>query len=155
MSTTQISRTIAGRWAQSLRRRGRFGQVAGHVGRLLKLYGEVFPTQIKRRLPDMGSNVHAHLSSMVELGVLARDPADHGRYVASKLIVPEISEQIDLIAAALTGAESEGMPLLAILRHPTLFPFSLTISEATVRDCERLQISYDGSRDAWVWLVEG
>lgn len=141
---------VASWWAEGLRRQGRFAQVATHVGRLLKLYGEVFPIQIKRRIPEMGSNVHAHLSGLVAGGVLLRDRVAHGRYVAASPLVPSPEDQILLIGSVLASLDAESMALQSVIGHPLLFPFSIPWNPPLLRQTELIEVSYDSERNTLV-----
>jgi len=129
---------IAVHWGMAMAVYPFWGNVAAHVGRLLRLQGSVTHAQVRRRImeqygqrPTVKDAVRRVLRSMVDWGVL-KDATTHDARRTDGTYVPGLSlaiAQVELIAwlaEALLHAHPNGsVALTTVLDSTSLFPFRL------------------------------
>jgi hypothetical protein len=136
-----------------------WGAVAAHVGRLLRLQGNVTHAQVRRRVVErygqrttVKDAVRRVLRSMIDWGVL-KDAMTQDTKGADGSYVPGVSrtigheELIAWLAEAFLHAYSNGSATTKdILESPSFFPFRLPYMSATrlVSLSPRLDLSHHG-----------
>jgi hypothetical protein len=130
---------IAVHWGMAMAVYPFWGNVAGQVGRLLRLQGKVRVAEVRRRIVErygerrsVQDAVRRVLRSMLDWGVLAypagRD-ARHsdGTYVPGLSVAVGQVELIAWLAEAVLHAHPDGMGTMrAVLGSPSLFPFDVS-----------------------------
>jgi len=123
---------IALHWGMILAVYPFWASVASHTGRLLKLQGNVSPSQIQRRLKEQYGErstvedaTRRVLRAMHDWGVL-KDTPEKGVYQASHpLVISELALAAWLFEALLYTQQSQQATLPSLIHAPSLFPFNL------------------------------
>ena len=119
-------------WGMTLAAYPFWGAVAEHAGRLLRLQSTAAAAQIQRRIrenygerPTVSRATARVLRSLIDWGALT-DTAAKGVYAQGKQRTIEDSKVVAWLAEALLhGQPSAAAGLTKLLRHPSLFPYSL------------------------------
>lgn len=129
-----------------------FVDVAGAVGKVLSLHGEIALSQLTRRIVEVWGDrstlrpaVQRLMRSMIQWGAL-RDGPKPGIYLApSKKIVATGSVAELLIEGFLVTAQA-GLPLSQLVSYPAAFPFEIRPDLAALRRSERLRVHRQGDQ---------
>jgi hypothetical protein len=142
---------LALHWALTLAAYPYFLDAAAHIGRLLRLHGEMDVPQLTRRLSEtwgqrelVQRTAQLASKSMSMWGVL-RPLARPGAYrLAGRPL--EIGPDVTplLAEALLLGIGREALAASVIEVHPALFPFDVVLNGSALRHCDRLEVNRVG-----------
>lgn len=142
---------LALHWAMTLAAYPYFSDVATHMGRLLRLHGELEVPQLTRRLSEtwgqrelVQRTAQLVARSMSLWGVLRPDSRP-GVYRLARPPLDLAPAVVLLLAEALLlGIGRETASASDIEAHPALFPFAVRMSSKVLRAAERLEVDRVG-----------
>jgi hypothetical protein len=142
---------LAIHWAMCCASHPFFLDVAAALGRLLRLQGDVSLSQVTRRVTESWGDrstlrraVQRVCRSLIDWGVLS-ETSTRGIYKAGPN-QPEMSGAVArlLIEALLIGGPRPASPLMDLVRHPALFPFSVTLTGSELRGQPEFRVDRQG-----------
>lgn len=149
LSSLSNKERIALHWSMALAGDRFFGDVSSIVGRLLKLQGDLYNSQVTRRIcEEWGERstvkraAQRVVKSMVQWQLLSDTTLKGGGKPATKIPINEMVAK--LLIEALLIHEGNGIEFELILRHPVLFPFELNISIGSLHQSPRFEIQRQG-----------
>lgn len=149
-------------WAMMLARYPVFVDVAGTIGRLLRLQDSITLSVLNRRLAESwGSRstleraVQRIVRSMIEWGVLEDTPLAGEYRAPDRRIQLGPTVGIAIAEALLEDAEGNAMALGMLISHPALFPFDVRIGGAGLRKAKQFRVHREGLDADIVELIQG
>lgn len=148
-------------WAMTLANYPFVTDVAGAVGRILALQGNITLSQLTRRLVDtwgerstMIRAAQRVVRSFVQWGVL-QDTEEKGVYQQTAHRVP-VTEDLAalLLEALLIDAEEDLVAVDRLTGHPALFPFEVNFGMNELRQSSQFEVHRQGLDMDMVGLVE-
>lgn len=142
---------LAIHWAMCSASHPFFLDVTAAIGRLLRLQGDAALSQVTRRVMEVWgdrSTLHRAVQrvcrSLIDWGVLC-ETSTRGVYKAGPRQL-EMSGAVArmLIEALLTGGPRPAAPLADLVRHPALFPFSVTLTGSELRGQPEFRVDRQG-----------
>ncbi len=138
-------------WGMTLSTYPFFRDATVSIGRLLQLQGTVALSQLTRRMTETWGQrttlvraAQRVVRSLVEWEVLA-ESKDRGVYEATpQRSVPNAEIAIWMLESLLRGGRTETAPFRELIQSRALFPFSMTVRPALVRNCARLELVRQG-----------
>jgi hypothetical protein len=138
-------------WGMALATYPFFRDLSTNIGRLLDLQGNVALSQLTRRMAESWGErttlvraVQRVARSMLEWGVLA-ESKERGIYQAMpRQAVHSLEIATWMLESLLHAGQLEAASFRQLVRSPVLFPFSITVHPANVRDHPRMELSRQG-----------
>jgi hypothetical protein len=142
---------LALHWAMLLATYPVFSDAAEVMGRLLSLQDSLAIAHVKRRLAErwgdrttLDRSLQRITRSMLDWGVL-RETEPTGSYAASGVGRPIGNEcTLVLMEALLVSSEADSIALDALIRHPALFPFAVSVDANALREAGPFRIDREG-----------
>lgn len=146
-------------WAMMLGTYPIFTDIAGAVGRLLRLQGSFTLAQLTRRLVAVWgqrSTVERAAQRIVRSMILwdvLQETAPRGTYSAASPLRP-VGAAVGkvLIEALLIDADQDSIPLDQLIGHPAVFPFEIRTNVRDVRDSPEFRVHREGLDSDFVEL---
>jgi hypothetical protein len=133
ISTVSSEKRIGVHWAMAAGTHPFLFDVAEHVGKLIKLHGQVNRTQIKRRMIEFWGDrvtlertIQHVLRSMAQWGLL-RPGEERGSLIGPAQRVNFDDELGQLLLHSVLLGHGGGLPYPHLIDHPALFPFSVDV----------------------------
>jgi hypothetical protein len=138
-------------WGMALATYPFFRDLATNIGRLLELQGNVALSLLTRRMTERWGQrttlvraVQRVTRSMVEWGVLA-ESKDRGVYeVTQRQAAPGVEVSAWMLESLLRASQHESGAFRHLVRSPALFPFSISVHSASIRNSPRLELARQG-----------
>ena len=142
---------LAIHWAMCAGTHPFFVDVAAAVGRLVRMQGDVAQAQVVRRVAETWgdrSTLHRAVQrtcrTLIEWGVL-QETDMRGVYQAKEgRVSVRCNTARLLVEGMLLGGKRPAAPLAELVRHPALFPFSLTLSGGELRAAREFRVDRQG-----------
>jgi hypothetical protein len=162
LPTATVRERLAIHWSLCLAGFEFFGDVSTHAGRLAALQGSFSLGQVLRRVyEDWGERstltfaVQRTVWSMAQWGALLDDREEgRGIYTQSTTRVAVDGELATMLVEGLLIYCDNPIPVNQAIRHPALFPFTVSLSTHEARKCPRLEVHREGLDQDIVYLSD-
>jgi hypothetical protein len=146
---------LALHWGMGLATYAFFRDLTTMIGRLLAIQGVASRGQVSRRAAELFGErttiqraVPTLIASLREWGVLVKTPS--GDFTNQAMPVADPAIQCWLVEAVFRSRDTSSARFDDLVRHPALFPFSLTVVFHDLRDHPRLDVFQFGINDGMV-----
>jgi len=137
-------------WGMTLMAYPFFKDVAGIIGKLLALQGDVSLVQVQRRIAELwGQRSTANIAGRKIVRMMAgwgalRESATQNNYVPTSPRSVSKENALWLVEALLHAEQSKSIPLDTLQSIPTVFPFKIDVYQSQLIQSKKLEIVRQG-----------